>query len=105
MCHAGGAFLQNQVSAAGANASVLQNGPGTVLYSDPLLLPAAPSEIYYYDYVMDYYFYNRGLNGGDDFFCFGLGRGAVLGSASLTATVAHHRMLVQPMIPHTLNNN
>jgi hypothetical protein len=100
---ASGPLLQDQVSSTGLNASTLENGIGTITYADPLLLAAAPTEVNYYDYVMDFYFYNRGITTSDDFFCFGRGSGVGIGTTTLTATVSSAAMAVQNITPQAPN--
>ncbi|MGB9878790.1 MAG: hypothetical protein ACPLGZ_02285 [Candidatus Pelagibacter ubique] len=100
---ASGQLLQNQVSGSGANASTLENGAGIVYYADPLVLVASPSVVVYYDYTMDYYFYNRGLGGGSDFYCYGIGSGAQTGNSPIQANISNARMVVQHIIPQAPN--
>ena len=100
---ASGPLIQPQVSVSGTNASILENGPGTIYYSDPLVLAASPTVVVYYDYVMDFYFYNRGISGGSDFYCYGIGRGAQTGNISIQANVSNARMIVQHIIPQAPN--
>lgn len=99
---AAGPLLAGEVSAGGEDTSVLENGPGIILYRDPLLLRGNASQIVYYDYVMDFYFYNRGIGGGDDFFCYGIGRGAQTPYPA-AANVSNARMTLQHIIPQSPN--
>ena len=100
---AAGQLLQGQVSASGPNASTLQNGPGSIYYADPLLLAATAVSVIYYDYTMDFYIYNRGLLGGPEFYCYGIGSGAQTATSPIQANISNARMSVQQIIPQAPN--
>ncbi len=96
---AAGQLLQPDYSGSGLSASVLRNGGAEVRYADPLFLVASSTVTVYYDYVMDFYIYNRGINSGEGFYMYGRGNGSQTLSSPIQAVTSQAAMIVQNIIP------
>jgi hypothetical protein len=96
---AAGPLLFNEVSAAGNNSTVIDNA-GNLLYTgDPFAIFASTLEQRFTNYVVDFYIYNRGIGGGSDFYCYGVGSGVYATPPPRQAQVTSHRMYVQHITP------
>ena len=100
---AAGPLLANEVSNAGSKATVLDY-ESTILYSaEPLVVHANTLTTLYYDSVMDFYIYNRGINSVPGFYCYGRGKGSFNNLTPLQAQVAEVGMAVQHITPQSPN--